>query len=66
MHKLYVPRSATTKAIDKCRSAIVQHHGSKVDVGVDLIGTYLELPDETTFLMAERWFAAYQKDAARS
>jgi hypothetical protein len=63
MHKFYVPRSVTMKAIDDCRSAIARHHGSKVDAGVDLIGIYLDIPDATTLLMAERYFSG-PKEAA--
>jgi hypothetical protein len=44
------------KTIDDCRSAIARHHGSKVKAGVDLIGSYLDIRDATTLLMAECYF----------
>jgi hypothetical protein len=67
MHKFYVPRSATMKAVDDCRSVITRHHGSEVGAGVDLIGIYLELPDASTLLMAkECCFSAPKKAATES
>jgi hypothetical protein len=66
MHKFYVPRSVTMKAIDDCRSTIARNHGSKVDVGVDLIGIYLDTPDSITLLMAKSYFSGPKRVAAES
>jgi hypothetical protein len=66
MHKFYVPRSVTMKTIENCRSAIARHHESKVDVGVDLIGIYLDLPEAITLLTAESYFSAPRKVATES
>jgi hypothetical protein len=54
------------KTIENCRSAIARHHESKVDVGVDLIGIYLDLPDAITLLTAESYFSAPRKVATES
>jgi hypothetical protein len=66
MHKFYVPRSVTMKAVDDCRSAIARHHGSSVYAGMDLMGIYLDIPDAVTLRMAESYFSGPKKDATES